>query len=118
MLRLKVCWCINYVRVKVFKHNIPELIIGNEFPEVIESNSIYLACDEDGYCYLRMKCPCGCRTNINLSLIKGLKPKWSVEPHFNGTISLSPSIWRKKGCGSHFFYKRGKIKWCDNSSIY
>ncbi|MFX8036043.1 DUF6527 family protein [Acinetobacter baumannii] len=26
--------------------------------------------------------------------------------------TLSPSIWRSKGCRSHFFVREGLIVWC------
>lgn len=112
MFRLQICQYVNRIRIKIFKHKIDKVIVCAELPEIIDDNIIYIMIDEDEYCYLMMKCPCGCGADINLSLIKELTPKWIIRPHIDGTISITPSIWRKWKCKSHFFYKRGKTKWC------
>ena len=57
-------------------------------------------------------CPCGCGERIDLNLLKQVRPCWTLEEHPDGTISLMPSVWRQKGCKSHFFVRRGKIDWC------
>lgn len=108
----KICFFINKIRIKLFKKDIPLLVICSDLPETAEINKIYISYEEGEWCYLMMKCPCGCGADIDLSLIKGLKPRWEVQFHLNGTISISPSIWRKRKCKSHFFYKKGKVLWC------
>ena len=30
----------------------------------------------------------------------------------DGSVSLMPSVWRQKGCRSHFFLRHGRIDWC------
>ncbi|WP_436231260.1 DUF6527 family protein [Caballeronia sp. LjRoot29] len=59
-----------------------------------------------------MICPCGCGEVIELNLLKQARPCWSAEEHPDGTISLVPSVWRQRGCRSHFFLRRGGIEWC------
>lgn len=108
----KICFLVNRIRTKLFKNNLPLLIACSDLPETAEENKIYIVYADGEWCYLIMKCPCGCGADIDLSLIKGLKPRWEVQFHLNGTISISPSIWRKQKCKSHFFYKRGKVLWC------
>lgn len=108
----KVCFLINKIRINLLKNKIPLLIACPELPETAEKNKIYISYEEGEWCYLLMKCPCGCGADIDLSLIKNLKPRWKVKFHLNGTISLLPSIWRKQKCKSHFFYKKGKVFWC------
>ncbi len=56
-------------------------------------------------------CPCGCGGSIQLSLIAGDTPSWRVRRHFNGSVTLHPSVWGKTGCRSHFFLRRGRIVW-------
>ena len=56
-------------------------------------------------------CPCGCRETIALSLIADDRPSWRVRQHRNGTVSLLPSVWRIKGCHSHFFLPDSHIVW-------
>ncbi|VAW79036.1 hypothetical protein MNBD_GAMMA12-354 [hydrothermal vent metagenome] len=59
-----------------------------------------------------LTCPCGCKDKIVLPLNDSTKPHWSLIITANNTPSLSPSVWRSKGCKSHFFLKQGKIDWC------
>jgi hypothetical protein len=59
-----------------------------------------------------MICPCGCKEVINLNLLKTVRPRWSVKEHPDRTVTLTPSVWRQKGCRSHFFLRRGRIEWC------
>lgn len=53
-----------------------------------------------------LKCPCGCRENIFLSLIDGARPQWKID--INGN-SISPSIYRTTGCKSHFTINNGAV---------
>lgn len=115
MVKIKICLLVNKIRIKLLKNNLPQLIVCSEIPEIPEiagKGEIYISFDDGQWCYLLMECPCGCGAYIDLSLIKGLKPRWEIQFHLNGTISISPSIWRKYKCKSHFFYKKGKVIWC------
>lgn len=112
MIKKRICCLINWIRVNIFGSEISNVVLCKEFPENIEENCIYITHEEGALCYLMMKCPCGCGADIDLSLLKGLKPRWSVEFNTKGTISITPSIWRKRGCKSHFFYKKGTVIWC------
>ncbi|MGM9773992.1 MAG: DUF6527 family protein [Candidatus Egerieousia sp.] len=51
-------------------------------------------------------------TKVELNLNKESSPSWTLKWHVFGTISFSPSIWRKNGCRSHFFLKKSLIYWC------
>jgi hypothetical protein len=48
---------------------------------------------------------------IQLNLLPDAEPLWSLTKHRDGTVTLSPSIWRQKGCRSHFFIRKGQIEW-------
>lgn len=109
MLKARVCCFINWIRINLFHSKLPRVILCEEFPEKIEDDSIYITYEENAFCYLLMKCPCGCGSNINLSFISGLKPQWTVGFNINGTISIMPSIWRKSACKSHFFINTEKL---------
>jgi hypothetical protein len=58
-----------------------------------------------------MACPGGCGQVLHMNLIPDTKPLWELTEHFDGTASLSPSVWRKEGCGCHFWLHRGRIEW-------
>ncbi|WP_246510696.1 DUF6527 family protein [Bradyrhizobium glycinis] len=58
-----------------------------------------------------MRCPEGCGRTLSMNLLPGAHPCWTLQEHPDGTGSLTPSVWRKEGCGCHFFLRRGKIEW-------
>jgi hypothetical protein len=60
---------------------------------------------------VEMLCPCGCKDKIVLPLNYETSPRWTLKLKNNSFPTLHPSIWRSKGCKSHFFLKSGKIKW-------
>lgn len=58
-------------------------------------------------------CPCGCGYLIQLSLLDSDSPRWSLSADRDGSATLSPSIWRTRGCEAHFFVRKGQIIWCE-----
>lgn len=81
-------------------------------PECPRNDTVYLITEEGVPWSVALKCPCGCGEMLFLSLLEG-SPRWRIEQHRNGTVSISPSIWRTSGCKSHFFLKKGLIAWCE-----
>lgn len=59
-----------------------------------------------------MLCPCGCGDLIQLSLLERDSPSWKLTVDESGFPTLAPSVWRSKGCCSHFFVRDGSIVWC------
>lgn len=57
-----------------------------------------------------MLCPCGCGDSIELMLLKAMDPHWELDID-RGLPTLRPSVWRRVGCRSHFWVKRGRIVW-------
>ena len=88
-------------------------IVKGDVPARLQRRIIYLV-QEDGYSeHVSMLCPCGCGQLLHMNLIPDERPCWQVTEHPDGTLSLHPSIWRKKGCKSHFWFQRGQIYWCE-----
>lgn len=88
-----------------------ETICVPELPEEIQAGRLYLV-GENGFLWIAaLICPCGCQSVIQLNLLPEAKPCWRVEEHADGTASLAPSVWSRQGCGSHYFVRRGFIKW-------
>lgn len=84
----------------------------DEMPDALKPFTVYL-CGEGEYLWAAaMICPCGCKEVISLNLLKAARPCWGVHGHKDGTVSLHPSVWRQKGCRSHFFLRQGRIDWC------
>lgn len=84
----------------------------DDFPDTMESFTLYLA---NGGEYLRaagLVCPCGCGDLIELNLLKAVRPCWHVKEHTKGLVSLTPSVRRMKGCRSHFWIRNGRTYWC------
>src|SRR5579883_1213407 len=81
-------------------------------PKRLRSDTVYLITDDGDPWSVAMKCPCGCGEVLFLSLLEG-SPRWRIEQHRNGTVSVWPSIWRTSHCRSHFFLKKGLIAWCE-----
>jgi hypothetical protein len=61
------------------------------------------------------KCPCGCGDVITLSLQPVHIPHWCFTKSQAERPTLYPSIWRDKGCLSHFWLKDGRIFWCHDT---
>lgn len=57
------------------------------------------------------KCPCGCGDALTLSLMKSFKPRWRLRLDKRNRATLSPSVWKKDGCRSHFYIRKSKLKW-------
>lgn len=79
-------------------------------PELHEKGVVYLIGDSGKYWFVEMACPCGCGEVIKLKLF-GKSPVWAVYFDQVGRISLRPSVWRTKGCRSHFFVRDSQIYW-------
>lgn len=77
----------------------------------LKRRTIYVI-EEDGYLEQAvMLCPCGCGNILHMNLITDERPCWSLKKNKNNSISLHPSVWRKKGCCSHFWFRGGKVYW-------
>ncbi len=86
-----------------------------EFPDELEPYTLYVAGDKQHPWGATMLCPCGCGDAVQLNLLKEVSPCWRVQLNADRTVSLMPSVWRRKGCGSHFFLGDGRIDWCRDS---
>lgn len=62
-------------------------------------------------------CPCGCKDRIILPVNNEMSPRWDIQVNEKSLPTLSPSVWRTKGCKSHFFVRRGRIEWCPENKV-
>ena len=83
-------------------------------PASLEPLAVYLIGEENPWS-AALLCPCGGEATISLSLIRHDRPSWRAQIHADGTVTLWPSIWRKSGCCSHFFIRRGRTVWAGPS---
>lgn len=83
-----------------------------DFPDRLRPATLYVAGEEPYLWAAAMLCPCGCGDVIELSLLQQASPHWRVERNRDGTLNLVPSVWRTKGCRSHFLIRNSRIDWC------
>ena len=89
--------------------------IMEEIPDKVLPNTFYVVGPPDTPLYGIMLCPCGCGRNVDLNFNPSSNPCWKLKFHPLGTISITPSIWRKSsGCRSHFFLRYSRIVWCES----
>ncbi|OMP68715.1 DUF6527 family protein [Domibacillus epiphyticus] len=96
------------------KSKIYRSIYLTELPDNLSKDTIYILGEGKYLWSAALICPCGCQELLQISLHKDGRPKWEIAQHNDGTVSLHPSIWRQKGCRSHFWLKKGQIHWCED----
>jgi hypothetical protein len=87
------------------------VVRADELPEGIRPNRLYVLGEMTPWAVALM-CPCGCREIIQLSLLEDDSPRWQLVSASKRQPTLHPSIWRKRGCQSHFILRNGRIQWC------
>jgi hypothetical protein len=104
----KLCSWYNklFTKEKFYKYKYVE-----DVPDELKPDILYIISNDNFYWQVAMLCPCGCKKNLHLNLIKGNHPKWRFEIDKKKRISLHPSINRTVGCKSHFWVRKGKIIW-------
>lgn len=87
----------------------------SEPPETLKNRTIYVVGENGHSWFLVFRCPCGCGEAIHLSLLRDHRPRWRFQVHRDGTLSIFPSVWRTRGCLSHFFVRGGDVVWVNRS---
>lgn len=97
---------------RVFRSDQPFAVVRVEdAQDEVKPSVIYIIGDTHAPWAASFLCPCGCGETISLSLIPTDRPSWHARIQKDGLITLSPSIWRTKGCRSHFFIRNGRVVW-------
>lgn len=82
-------------------------------PNVLPRRDLVVARDDDGETWcVGMVCPCGCGDTLELMLIPEARPRWTLIDGGRRGPTLHPSVWRDQRCGSHFWVRRGRVRWC------
>lgn len=85
-------------------------VMVEELPQKLDIHKLYIVGEGRYRWSVALLCPCGCGDTIQLNVRNDAHPFWRIIEK-KGLISLEPSIWRSKGCRSHFFLRNGKIQW-------
>ncbi len=89
-------------------------VVEETLPKKMKRRTLYIV-QEDGFEeQAAMLCPCGCKRVLQMNLLPDERPCWRLVSHGDGTASLQPSVWRKKDCGSHFWFRRSRVEWCSD----
>lgn len=88
------------------------VIEGDSLPPRMPRRDVVLARDNGEDWCVGLRCPCGCGEVIELLVLAEAKPRWDVTIDASGRPTLSPSVWRQKGCRSHFWIRSGRVHWC------
>lgn len=89
-----------------------------ETPDNLKSKTIYIVGEKGHRWMIVFLCPCGCKAKIYLNLLPDARPRWFLRVYKDGSVGVSPSVWRRVGCRSHFYLKRGKVLWCLKDDEY
>ena len=82
-----------------------------DLPERVSNNRIYIVGGREFAYQTVMRCPCGCRGLIYVTVAEDSKSSWSLIAHADRTVSIYPSIWRTVACRSHFSLRHGRVIW-------
>lgn len=96
---------------RLFARNLWLVENCDDLPEKPRPRRVYLVGERRSPWSAAFICPCGCGELVQLSLIRDDDPSWIASGGDGGRASLHPSIWRIRGCRSHFFIKQGKVVW-------
>jgi Family of unknown function (DUF6527) len=92
------------------------LMVEESLPKKLKRRTLYVV-REDGFEeQAAMLCPCRCRRVLQMNLLQDERPCWRLIRHMDGTASLEPSVWRKRDCGSHFWFRHGRVEWCPGTA--
>lgn len=89
------------------------LIVEGNLPTTLAARTLYIVQEDDYEEQAAMLCPCGCKQVLHMNLLPDERPCWTVKLHPDETSTLHPSVWRQKDCRSHFWFRQGRVIWCD-----
>ena len=94
---------------------------SEDMPDQLLPEIVYIIGENKFYWSLIFICTCGCDDNIQLNLLKNVRPRWRFSIRKN-LITISPSVRKKTGCKSHFIIRRSKVEkikdWMESRSLY
>lgn len=111
----RLCRLLERVRAWAERRFFPTyrtMVVEESLPVELAPRTVYIV-REDGFDeQVALLCPCGCGRVLQMNLLPDERPCWRVTRNADGTVTLHPSVWRRKGCGSHFWLRDGRIRWC------
>lgn len=96
-----------------------EITTSNRPPrnEDVKDDEFHLVVSNGRQLWALFRCPCGCGEVVTLSLQRVHRPHWVIGDR-GKRPTLSPSVWRDRGCYSHFWVTDGRIYWAANTGAF
>jgi Family of unknown function (DUF6527) len=108
-------WLVDWLHEK-FVPRYQTVFVEDVLPKNLRRRTLYVV-QEDGFLeQAAMVCPCGCARVLQMNLLPDERPRWKLTTHSDGSATLHPSVWRQKDCRSHFWFRRGRIQWCEKTT--
>ena len=85
----------------------------DDIPSQVKGKIIYILGGREHSSQAVMRCPRKCDKHIYLHISKQHSKRWDFMENEDGSISLSPSILVQDKCKCHYWFKNGKIIWCE-----
>jgi hypothetical protein len=98
----------------------PEIAVIAKPPSnaAVQKGIVYCVINNEKPKWSMFVCPCGCGETITLSVQDIHRPHWKLSRTTENLPTLHPSIWRDKGCLSHFWLKDGRVFWCSDTGTH
>lgn len=87
-------------------------VVEDYLPDNLNKKSLYIVVDDEYIEQAAMICPCGCRKILHMNMLPDERPCWHLRKNSDDSHTLHPSIWRKKECLSHFWFRNNRVYWC------
>ena len=105
---------LTFLKVRYYRIFLGKTLYLNKYvdviPEQLKPGLVYVEGSAGNFWFASLLCPCGCKQEININLDENESPCWKLDK--KEYADLSPSLWKNNGCKSHFFLKKGEVKWC------
>ena len=83
----------------------------SDLPDSVGPHDLYVVGTKSNPKWIVMKCPCNQGHVIDVCLMRNIHPHWRLRLGRNLVATLSPSVWVKNGCRSHFWLVRNRVRW-------
>lgn len=88
------------------------LMQGDELPDRLPKRNVVLTVDDGEPYLIGMRCPCGCGKRLEMIAADQINPHWKISSDHKGRVTLHPSVNLQVDCLSHFWLRKGRVKWC------
>lgn len=92
-----------------------KLVESNPSNDSVPDDCILIVGGKDYRKWAYLRCPCGCRDVILLSLSQNRRPRWTVDIGKYNIPTIHPSVRREDGCYCHFWLQNGMVEWCGDT---